>query len=495
MPRQPTGEIRRYTRRDGTTTYTLRFRARGERWNIRLGTDEEGWTERRAQKELFKQLALVQAGVWEPPVPNAPPKEEEAFHLVATRWLREKELALKDTSVADLRWRLECHLLPHFASWLPSAIDEQAIHKYKVEKLRESRDLARAIAAGQKLRDERNQPIKPLGNESINKTLRTLGEVLDFADRWSGVRRPNPVRTGRVMLKGSKPRRDFLEPEDLVEAIDAAGTLDAPRLTGESLERSERARRLRDDEKMSWARVAEDLDVAVSTAVYLYRRSPGLTDPARAPRPRRAIIATLGCSGLRAGELCDLDWQDIDFAHGVIRVRDAKTEAGARHVHMTPALRDELLAYRADQEEPVLPHAPAFPTRTGKRRTRHNLLQRVVAPTVRRINEIRADEGSPPFPRITNHTFRRTYISLLFAVGADPPYVMSQVGHEDAKTTLNIYAQVLRGRDRTHVGEAFDRLMADALPSSAGAEISPSNRPQGAMNRPNGPARRVVPRP
>jgi len=102
--------------------------------------------------------------------------------------------------------------------------------------------------------------------------------------------------------------------------------------------------------------------------------------------------------------------------------------------------------------------APAFPTRTGKRRTRHNLLQRVVAPTVRRINEIRADEGSPPFPRITNHTFRRTYISLLFAVGADPPYVMSQVGHEDAKTTLNIYAQVLRGRDRTHVGEAFDRL-------------------------------------
>ena len=151
MPRQPTGEIRRYTRRDGTTTYTLRFRARGERWNIRLGTDEEGWTERRAQKELFKQLALVQAGVWEPPVPNAPSKEEEAFHLVATRWLREKELALKDTSVADLRWRLECHLLPHFASWLPSAIDEQAIHKYKVEKLRESRDLARAIAAGQKL--------------------------------------------------------------------------------------------------------------------------------------------------------------------------------------------------------------------------------------------------------------------------------------------------------------------------------------------------------
>ena len=382
-------------------------------------------------------------------------------------------------------------MLPHFASSLPSAIDEQAIHEYKVEKLRESRDLARATAAGKTLRHERNQPIKPLGNESINKTLRTLGEVLDFADRWHGVRRPNPVRTGRVMLKTSKPRRDFLEPDELVEAIDAAGTLDSPTSTRESLERSERARRLRDDKKMSWARVAEDLDVAISTAVYLYRRSPGLTDAAHTPRPRRAIIATLGCSGLRAGELCDLDWQDIDFAHGVIHVRDAKTEAGARHVHMTPSLRDELLAYRAAQDEPVLPHAPAFPTRTGKRRTRHNLLQRVVAPTVRRINETRAEEGSPPFPRITNHTFRRTYISLLFAVGADPPYVMSQVGHEDAKTTLNIYAQVLRRRDRTHVGEAFDRLMTDALPSSRGARITS----QGGLDRPNGPGHHALPRP
>jgi len=292
------------------------------------------------------------------------------------------------------------------------------------------------------------------------------------------------------MLKGSKPRRDFLEPDELVEAIDVAGTLDAPRSTRKSLERSERARRLRDDEKMSWARVAEDLDVAVSTAIYLYRR-PGLTDPAHAARPRRAIIATLGCSGLRAGELCDLDWKDVDLAHGLIHVCDAKTEAGARHVHMTPALRDELLAYRAAQEEPVLPHAPAFPTRTGKRRTRHNLLQRVVTPTVRRINEIRAEEGNPPFPRITNHTFRRTYISLLFAVGADPPYVMSQVGHEDARTTLNIYAQVLRRRDRTDVGEAFDRLMTDALPSSLGAKL-PS---QGAMTRPNGPGHRALPRP
>jgi hypothetical protein len=44
---------------------------------------------------------------------------------------------------------------------------------------------------------------------------------------------------------------------------------------------------------------------------------------------------------------------------------------------------------------------------------------------------------------------------------------MSQVGHEDAKTTLNIYAQVLRRRDRPSVSTAFDQLVADAIPSAA----------------------------
>jgi integrase len=155
---------------------------------------------------------------------------------------------------------------------------------------------------------------------------------------------------------------------------------------------------------------------------------------------------------VRAQELCDLDGRDLDLARGIIHVRDAKTPAGVRQVYISPWLR--------------------FPTRTGARRTRHNLLQRVVQPTVRCANRIRAEQGRPPLPAITNHTFRRTYISLLFAAGADPPYVMSQVGHEDAKTTLNIYAQVLRTRDRSGASSAFDRLVADAVPSAPDAKIA-----------------------
>ena len=38
---------------------------------------------------------------------------------------------------------------------------------------------------------------------------------------------------------------------------------------------------------------------------------------------------------------------------------------------------------------------------------------------------------------------RRTFISLLLAIGEDVPYVMGPVGHADPKMTLSIYAQVM----------------------------------------------------
>jgi hypothetical protein len=59
----------------------------------------------------------------------------------------------------------------------------------------------------------------------------------------------------------------------------------------------------------------------------------------------------------------------------------------------------------------------------------------------------------------------------MFEAGAAVPYVMSQVGHSDSATTLEIYSQVLERRERRTVGEAFDRLMRDAIPAGADREI------------------------
>jgi integrase len=47
-----------------------------------------------------------------------------------------------------------------------------------------------------------------------------------------------------------------------------------------------------------------------------------------------------------------------------------------------------------------------------------------------------------PLPKkVTPHTLRRTYASLCFFAGRDPRYVMSQIGHADARLTLQVYAR------------------------------------------------------
>ena len=178
--------------------------------------------------------------------------------------------------------------------------------------------------------------------------------------------------------------------------------------------------------------------------------------------------------------MCELNLGDLDFAHGVIHVRDAKTEAGIRQVNMTPWLHDELLAYRTTRANAELDE-PALPTRSGARRDRRNINRRVIAPAVRAANTSRAERQQPPLPgSIAAHTFRRTFITLMLEAGAPVPYVQGQVGHEDPTATLTIYAQVLKRRDRRRHGEAFDALMADAVPSAASI-IIPGNplQPEG----------------
>jgi integrase len=152
-----------------------------------------------------------------------------------------------------------------------------------------------------------------------------------------------------------------------------------------------------------------------------------------------------------------------------------------RQVNMTPWLHDELLAYRATRADAQLDE-PAFPTRTGERRDGRNINRRVIAPAIRAASALRAERRQPPLPTsVTAHTFRRTFITLMLEAGAPVPYVQGQVGHEDPSTTLQIYAQVLKRRDRRRHGEAFDALMADAVPSAASIMMrGDPDRPEGS---------------
>ncbi|MGO9248529.1 MAG: hypothetical protein ACLP7W_08030, partial [Solirubrobacteraceae bacterium] len=46
--------------------------------------------------------------------------------------------------------------------------------------------------------------------------------------------------------------------------------------------------------------------------------------------------------------------------------------------------------------------------------------------------------------KLTPHSLRRTFCSLLYALGETPPVVMQEMGHTDPELALRVYAQAMR---------------------------------------------------
>ncbi|MGZ4167956.1 MAG: tyrosine-type recombinase/integrase, partial [Solirubrobacteraceae bacterium] len=124
-------------------------------------------------------------------------------------------------------------------------------------------------------------------------------------------------------------------------------------------------------------------------------------------------------------------------------IADAKTDAGVRRVKIRGALRDELLALRA--EHTPGPEEYVFGTRAGRRPGPDNIRNRVLTPAVGLASAHLVEQGMAPLPdRITPHSLRRTFASLLYALGEDPGIVMDEMGHTDPALALRVYRQAMR---------------------------------------------------
>jgi integrase len=110
-------------------------------------------------------------------------------------------------------------------------------------------------------------------------------------------------------------------------------------------------------------------------------------------------------------------------------------------------LREQLTEYRASVGD-VAPTALVFGTGAGAKQQQSNVRRRILAPAVARANEQLAKDELEQLPEgLTPHSLRRTFASILVAVGDDPTYVMGQLGHTDPGLTLRIYSHQMRRRD------------------------------------------------
>jgi integrase len=59
--------------------------------------------------------------------------------------------------------------------------------------------------------------------------------------------------------------------------------------------------------------------------------------------------------------------------------------------------------------------------------------------------------GLPPLPKLTPHSLRRTFCSVLYALRENPGTVMDEMGHTNPALALRIYRQAMRRDDNEKV--------------------------------------------
>jgi integrase len=394
------------------------------------------------------------------------------FHEYASAWLRGKiegvlgDKPVDENTASDYRWRLVRHLLPFFASYRLDEIDRELCLAFKAHKLQESAEVRAAIAAGADLRDRRGRRVQPLGPASIRKIIDTLAAILDEAVE-DGLIERNPARGKRMKIRVPKPRRTFLEMDDLAGLLDAAEDQDRLPSIAVPVKKAttrDRVARLAAAGKRPSV-IATELAIAKSTVTF-HLRNLGIANPPPYAG-RRAIVEMLARSGVRVSELCDVIVRHVrlhDPDGARLRIPDSKTEAGIREVQLTPHLANVLIEHLrrlAVAGYATGPDDHLFPSLRGRRITRQRvgeILHEAAALASERLEQ----HGRPPLPTTTPHTLRRTYISIaLLANGFDVKWVMSQVGHADSKMTMDVYAQLEQRVERRH-GTAFDALIAKA---------------------------------
>jgi hypothetical protein len=320
MARETQGSCKARTLADGSRAFDLRFQVNGRRESVvlheRLGClcgCGGGWDEPAARTELGNILARVRVGIWERPQPAAGitefgPGDEAPIYGAYGEWWLEQKIAgvFGDRPLANntARHHRNClrQLTAFFGDYPLDEIDADLNLSFKAYLLKSAKEQRDALAAGADLRDPGGRRLRPLGPPQIAKILAVHRAILEAAleDRHVSY---NSARGKRLRVRVPKPKRTFLEMDELGALLDAAEQQD----TAISISAPEGAGTISAavanlaGKGLAPAQIAAEIGRARSTVTYHLRRL-GL-DIGRGYIGRRAICEVLGRSGPRVGEL------------------------------------------------------------------------------------------------------------------------------------------------------------------------------------------------
>ncbi len=175
------------------------------------------------------------------------------------------------------------------------------------------------------------------------------------------------------------------------------------------------------------------------------------------PLKYKTAVMLLLYTGMRRGELCGLNWSDIDFKTGIVNITKSiqyvpnkgiyedttKSKKSNRVIRIPPAMIKILQQHKTNQMKIKLALGDVWKN-SGK----------VITDTMGGV--IHPDTVSSWFkgfikrhnlPDIHIHTLRHVSATLLIAGGADIATVSKRLGHADKSTTLNIYTHAIQSAD------------------------------------------------
>jgi integrase len=177
-----------------------------------------------------------------------------------------------------------------------------------------------------------------------------------------------------------------------------------------------------------------------------------------------AIFLTL-YAGCRLGELCGLEWSDVNFENNLLRIRQAsqyipgqgtftkppKNEASIRIIAMPDVVISLLKEYRTWWLEQQLKCGDLWDKHSDRLLIQWN--GKPMHPTTP-SKWFKTFIEKNNLPKLTFHGLRHTNASILIGEGVDIQTLATRLGHTKPTTTTNIYSHFLKKPDR----EAAEKL-------------------------------------
>ncbi len=172
------------------------------------------------------------------------------------------------------------------------------------------------------------------------------------------------------------------------------------------------------------------------------------------PEPSGSLAWLLALTGLRIGELLAVRWRSVDLERGTLRVIETvydghfdepKTQRSQRSVPLSTKTIQILVA-----RKPALvnPEALVFATRTGTPFDRHNLTNKQLKPTCKKLG----------LKGVSWHWLRHANATLLDAVGTPLGTVQALLGHSSSEITREVYLHSIPADARAAVQRVEDLL-------------------------------------